>query len=248
MPLKCSSLERDDISDDALFRELYADAIERAVNNEKTAKDVPADSWADHPYYDDLETDRGDDEQVDVSPDDEQEIPWKDHPYYDDLGMSEIVQDDVDLGLTASDQCDEEQEEAGWDNHLNYDDLDSCETGLDAEVHLDGASEQDHQTDSACGTGLAWEDHPFYDAPDDESETPEGEHPEAPNEDHQTESDSCEDSACRTDLAWEDHPFYDAPFDESEAPEVDVAGQDHHSYATSEEDSDELAWEDSPYY
>ena len=74
-------------------------------------------------------------------------------------------------------------------------------------------------------------------------------HPDdAPDEDHQTESDSCEDSACGTDLAWEDHPFYDAPDAASEAPEEDDACQNDLPYATSGEDNDELAWEDSPYY
>ena len=85
--------------------------------------------------------------------------------------MSEIVDDD--LGLSGYDRCDEEPEESSWDNHPNDDDLDSCETGLDVEVHPDHAPVEDHQTesdsckDSACGTDLAWEDHPFYDAPDE---------------------------------------------------------------------------------
>ena len=94
-----------------------------------------------------------------MSPADEHEIPWEDHPYYDDLGMSEMVQDDA-LGLSGSDQCDEEQEEAGLDNHPNYDDLDGCETGLDAEYSPDEdyRAESDSSEDSACGTDLAWED------------------------------------------------------------------------------------------
>ena len=35
---------------------------------------------------------------------------------------------------------------------------------------------------------------------------------------------------------------------ESEAPEEYVACQDHLSYSTSEEDNEEFAWEDRPYY
>ena len=179
MPLKCSSLECDDIIDDALFRELYADAIERAVNNEKTAKDVPADSWADHPYYDDLgssETDRGDAEQVDESPDHEHEIPWEDHPSYDDLGMSETGAqgDDDALDVSETDQSDdqldrsrdnpEDQQESDPDDvsdtpderEDNPTESDTCEEDVACQDHLSYTSSEVDNGD------LAWEGSPYY--------------------------------------------------------------------------------------
>ena len=73
LPLQCSSVECDKIAEDAQFRELFADALERAVNSNQ----------ADHPYYDAF--DQGDDDLV---------TPWADHPYYDDLGISGADQGD----------------------------------------------------------------------------------------------------------------------------------------------------------
>ena len=116
-----------------------------------------------------------------------------------------------------------------------------CETGLGVDVHLDDVSQEDHQTesgsfeDSACDKDLAWEDHPFYDDPHYEAL------PDDVPDDHQTVSSSDGDSPCEADLAWEDHPFYEDPDDDSEASEGE-------GNPTSEEDNDELAWEESPYY
>ena len=89
LQLNDSSLEFEEVIDDALFKELFADAIERAKNSEKTARHAPADSWADHCYFDDLDTDQGDDGQV--PPADEPEIPWEYHQYYNDLDSCETV-------------------------------------------------------------------------------------------------------------------------------------------------------------
>ena len=153
---KCGSLTCDDDLN-TVVREMFADALERAVNsNEETASDVPGDSWADHPYYDD--PDHEEDQQDEAVPDETCEgEAWEDHPYYDDLGSPETDHgDELDSPAHDEDQgsdlpeeaaTDDQQDEVAWEDHPFYD---------TPEEEASQAESDDSEED------VAWEDSPYY--------------------------------------------------------------------------------------
>ena len=152
----CGSVSCDD-NLNVVVREMFADALERAVNsNEQTASDVPEDSWADHPYYDDP-----DESQQDVSvPDNGCEgEAWEDHPYYDDLGSPVTDQGNDELDILTQEEGqgeahlpdeaapDDSEEEVAWEEHPYY----------DTPVEEDCQAESDVPEED-----VAWEDSPYY--------------------------------------------------------------------------------------
>ena len=128
-------MECDVIVEDAKFRELFADALERAVNSKQ----------ADHPYYDG--SDQGDDDHV---------TPWVDHPYYDVPGISEAVQCDDDLDPPSHEESPDDAVsdtlgEPAWEEHPYYDTPDEREDnhGSDASDDRDEDQEADPPDDVA---------------------------------------------------------------------------------------------------
>ena len=143
-------------------REMFADALERAVNSEHNIRDQNDVSWAEHPHYDDLD-----------SPEPIREAL---HPYCDDLEGHDPVRD-------AEDPYHDE-----------------IETVCDVE----GMSKYDEDnSDDAELSNVPWEDHPFYDTPEEESQA---EH------DDPADDAACNDNSSEEDVedqvAWEDSPFY----------------------------------------
>ena len=164
---QCGSLTCDD-NINTVLREMFADALERAVNsNEEPASDVPGDSWANHPYYDDADPEE--DQQDAAVPDETCEgEAWEDHPYYDDLGSPETDHGDEELDTPA---LEEDQQGSQLPDEAPSDD------------QQDEAASDDQQNE------VAWEDHPYYDTPEEEVS--------------HAESDDSEE-----DVAWEDSPYY----------------------------------------
>ena len=206
---KCDALQIDD-NINMVLRERFADALERAINsNVQTASDVPGDSWADHPYYDDPEHEE--DQQATAVPDDACEgEAWEDHPYYDGPDHEEDQQD----AAVPNDACKEE----AWEDHPYYDDLGTPDSDRDDdemdnlghgedqdESHLpDEAAPDDAALDDA--EEVAWEEHPYYDAPEEENSHAESDVPEedASLQDHSSYTTTEEED----EVAWEDSPYY----------------------------------------
>ena len=143
LSLKCSSLECDDNGDWAM--EMFANALERAINTEEAA----------HPYYDGSE-------------EDEHETPWADHPYYDDLEISETGQGDDEL-VRSQDTTDHEdpkddvdseatQELPAFEDHPCYDTPDVGE-----DHHAESVSQGEDDASNNTHEELACENHPYYD-------------------------------------------------------------------------------------
>jgi hypothetical protein len=201
---KCDALQCDD-NINIVLRERFADALERAVNsNEQTASDVPGDSWADHPYYDDPEHEE--DQQATAVPDDACEgEAWEDHPYYDSPDHEEDQQD----AAVPIDACKEE----AWEDHPYYDDLGTSESDQGDYAELDNLGhgedqDESHLPDEAPDDAeeVAWEEHPYYDAPEEENSHAESDVPEedASLQDHSSYTSTEEED----EVAWEDSPYY----------------------------------------
>ena len=166
-PAQCDQLLGDEVNNVA--RELFADALERAVNA----------NFAEHPYYD-------------------HNANFAEHPYYDHNeinldcgGDGQPITEDM-LGYDAS-VSDYEPEGV-----LTYDDVEAA--------HED---QVDYATDEAtCSEQeVPWEEHPFYDTPDDEDHhTPHDDDADdtPDDEDHHTPDDDDAEEA----LEWEASPYY----------------------------------------
>jgi len=193
---KCGSLQCDD-SINIEFREMFADALERAVNSNE----------ADHPYYDHPEQESN--QQITAVPDAYEGEAWEDHPFYDDLDHEEDQQDD-DVRL-----ADDAYEGVAWEDHPYYDDSFGSETGqgddadLDTLDHEEDLGESHIHDEAAPDTSeeeVAWEDHPYYDTPDVEDSPAESDVSEddASLQDHSSYTTTEEED----ELAWEDSPYY----------------------------------------
>jgi len=203
LPLQCSSVECDKDADDMKSRELFADALERAVNS----------GDADHPYYDHDALDQGVDDHV---------TPWADHPYYDhddlgnsgaDQGISEAAPSDDELAVPHHDDPIDDVsamgEEPAWEDHPFYDHLDDREDNhesdaSDAHCEDQGADFLDVASDDATEE-VPWEEHPFYDTPD-EGET--NHESVASDESIAWQDHSSDTTEEEEEVAWEDSPFY----------------------------------------
>jgi len=187
-PVKCGSLDCD-TNNNNLVRELFANALERAINStEHTACDEPDDTWAAHPYYDDLE-DHG---QLQDTAGDELELPWEAHPYYDPHAESDTPYNE--------DASSEAHEEIAWEEHPYYDtpaEGDTQQTESDNPENNDAPNEVHEE--------IPWEDHPYYDTPEEELQT-ESDVPanNVTGEDHSSYDALEEDD----ELAWKDSPYY----------------------------------------
>ena len=210
-------------------REMFADALERAINSEQTASDMVDESWAKHPYYDDLDTmtDRDvaerneyeekpalDGETAETVSDVEES--WAEHPYYDNLD----TETDRDV-----DERNEYEEKPGLDGE-------TAETVSDVEE--------------------SWAEHPYYDDLDisvtvhdvdamqeSNGNFPSEEEDETVRDEEMQESDAHHDEEVPADELWEDHPHHDPD---------ELAESDHDDTACQDSDEEEVAWEDSPYY
>ena len=103
---ECGALQCDD-NLNLVVREMFADALERAINsNEQTASDVPDLPWEEHPVYDHDDVQQVSDPTDVAAPDDtHEEVAWEDHPYYDDLGSPETDRgedDELDRSQNSS--------------------------------------------------------------------------------------------------------------------------------------------------
>ena len=169
-------------------REMFADALERAIKSEQTASDTVDVTWAEHPYYDDLDIvtvgDVDEENEYEDKPVLEGETvcdaeeSWAEHPYYDDLNTSVTVHD-----------VDEMQESEG---NVHHEEEDVTEDDENQELDNNAHNVEEESYD------VPWEDHPGYDTPDEEAEC-------------RAESDlddaACEDSE-EEEVAWEDSPYY----------------------------------------
>jgi hypothetical protein len=184
---KCSSLNLDSKADDAY--ELFADALERALNsNEQTVgvnyvpegpmDDLDGDDyatpWADHPFYDDVASD---DAIV--------EVPWEEHPYYD----------------TPDEEEDNHGPDASYEGDVNS-------SPQDTPDHRDEDQETDPPDEDASDDAIeevTWEEHPYYDAPNEVEDNLESDASDVSIawQDHSSYTTEEED-----ELAWEDSPFY----------------------------------------
>jgi len=126
-------------------RELFADALERAVISEYGAVDDA--SWAEHPYYDDLDSHEtacdaeslyrddldsletvNNDEMNEHDKDDGElpdDVPWEHHPYYDtpaeEVECSTESDDSVeDVACHADSSYVEEEDEVPWEDSPYY--------------------------------------------------------------------------------------------------------------------------------
>jgi len=212
LPMQCSSVECNKTVDDMQSRELFADALERAVNSghadhpyyDHDAVDQGVDDlvtpWADHPYYDDLTytDDKGDEDLA---------TPWADHPYYDhdDLEISGAGQgDELDVpgNDDSLDDVPEMQEEPAWEDHPFYDHLDEGEDTNESDAH-----DEDQEADCPDATSddateeVPWEEHPYY----DEGET---NHESTASDESIAWSDHSSYNTEEDEVAWEDSPFY----------------------------------------
>jgi len=171
LPIKCSSLECDENANGGWAMELFADALERAINSEEAAHpyydgldqddDDPVTPWADHPYYDDLGVSVADQDDDHVS-------PWADHPFYDDLEISEAVQGDEELDSPGHEESpgdgvasdDDATEEVAWEEHPYYNTPDEGETNTESAASDAGDAWQDYSTEKE--DEVPWEDSPYY--------------------------------------------------------------------------------------
>ena len=148
----CGALDCDENSN-IVLREMFADALERAINStENTAFDEP--ETPDHPFHADFEND----------------VEF--HDEFEDDGEN-VVRDASDFP---------EPDPLAWENHSRYSDEIDCEKDdQSSDGPIDDVSEIEDQLqqnltmdggDSNQGDqlGLAWEDHPYYDTPEEELE------------------------------------------------------------------------------
>ena len=178
-------------------RELFADALERAVSSEYGA--VADEHWADHPFYGDLD-----------SPE-----PCNDaeHLCYDDLDSPETVYDDVEEMHESRNGPHHAEESVGnGDDMPEYvdfpqheepdgDEMPACE---DNPHHEEGSvCEGDEMLEKEEPDDVPWEDHPYYDTPDEAEE--------CPAESDDIDAVACQDnSSCseEDEVVWEDSPYY----------------------------------------
>jgi len=158
-------------------RELFADALERAVSSEYGA--AANEHWADHPFYEDLGSpEPGNDAE---------------HLYYDDLDGPETVHDDVEEMHKSRNSPHHAEESVG-------DEMPECE---DNPHHEEGSvCDGDEMHEKEESDDVPWEDHPYYDTPDEEEEFP--------AESDDIDAVACQDnSSCsEEEVEWEDSPYY----------------------------------------
>ena len=186
-------------------RELFADALERAVSSEHGA--VAYESWADHPFYDDLGSpDPGKDAEHLAGVDSEQTTSaidddlWAAHPYYDDLDATPVTVCDVEERCEYEDNpalgeetvCDVEE-------RCEYEDDPALEEETVCDVDQMQESEDYARHEDDEPDDVPWEDHPYYDTPDEETEC------SAESEDLDV---ACQDNSSEEEVEWEDSPFY----------------------------------------
>ena len=150
-------------------RELFADALERAVFSEYGA--VNDNSWADHPYYDDHDSPETVHDDLDGAETlrDDRDCPETaraaENLFHDcDLDSSETV----DIGETneydedVSGQA-ELPDDVPWEDHPYYDtpaEEEECDTESDDSVE-DAACQADSTYDEEEDE-VPWEDSPYY--------------------------------------------------------------------------------------
>jgi len=203
-PVGCNSVnfgERPDLNDadsNILARELFADALERAIasnnnvhynedwnNNEVYEEPLGGkDEDFNHDPYNPAEPFANLEEAIDGSEQDAcvTDTEWASHPYYD-TPDDEHDEDHLDYHDGLADDAnkwinDEDDEASASEKH---DDLGSPETNHgDEEVNSPVHDDQEDE--------VAWEDHPYYDTSEEASDT--------------------EPDASEEDVAWEDSPYY----------------------------------------
>ena len=222
---------------------MFADALERAINSEQNASDMVDESWAKHPYYDDLDTTATVRDVVER------------YEYEFEPGLEEETVCDVNVDeMHESDNYPVNKEElvceASWAEHPYYDALDTYvnvhdvdemqeSTGRDVIARNEYEDEpglEGETVETVSDVEESWADHPYYDDLDSSVTVCDvDEIQESEDNAHQEEEEPDNE-------LWEDHPYHDTP------DELEECGAESDGTACQDSEEEEVAWEDSPYY
>ena len=187
---ECASAGCEDLN--IVVRELFADALERAINSTEQPTVYVEESWANHPYYEEEDKPALEGETVETVYDLEES--WADHPYYDDLDASVTVRE-----VDEIQESDDNAHDEGEDDTV-HDEIQESE---------DNAHQEEDEPDNEL-----WEDHPYYDIPDEleDCEAESDDDAACQDSDDDAACQDCDDAACQDseeeEVAWEDSPYY----------------------------------------